>query len=190
MRHQTVDRTGFTLIEIVMVVVVIGLMVAIAAPKIDVTGYKVNSAMQVMGATMLTAQRQALTQQHDVIVRFDSAQRRVRIHEDRNNNGAIDGVEHVRVVLLGESMVFGRGAAPAMAMGAGPIVITKTIDGVPALTFHRDGSASEVGGFYFTSIIAQNNNARPDDARAVRVERATGRSSWFRYRNGAWEQLF
>ncbi len=190
MRHLGNGRAGFTLIELVMVIVILGLLVAFAAPKIDVTSYRVNSAMQVMGTTILTAQRQALTQQHDVIVRFDSAGNRIRIHEDRNNDGAIGTGEHVRAVNLGERIVFGRGGAPAMPMGSGPIVVAKRVGGVQVLTFHRDGSASEVGGFYFTSATAQSLSTRPEDARAVRVERATGRASWYRYRNNTWEQVF
>ena len=47
-------RTGFTIIELLMVMVIFGMIVAFAAPKIDPTRYRVNSSMQVMGTTMLT----------------------------------------------------------------------------------------------------------------------------------------
>ena len=183
-------RRAFTLIELMMVVVILGIVVTFAAPKIDVTRFRVNSAVQSLGTTILTAQRQAVTQQNDIIVLFDQASNRIRIHEDRNNNGTIDTGEHVRFVTLGEGMTFGRGPAPAMAIGSGPIVIVKTLGGVPALVFHRDGSASEIGGFYITSVRAQRDNIRPTDARAVTIERATGRASWFRYGDNGWVKLF
>jgi prepilin-type N-terminal cleavage/methylation domain-containing protein len=183
-------RAAFTLIELMAVVVILGLVVTFAAPKIDYTRFRVNSAAQMLGTTILSAQRQAVTQQHDIIVLFDSASNRMRIHEDRNNNAAIDAGEHVRFVHLPEGIVFGRGPAPAMAMGSGAIAIVKRISGVPALVFHRDGSASEVGGFYVTSQLAQRASIRSTDARAVSVERATGRASWFRYGTTGWVKLF
>ena len=187
MRHR---RRGFSLIEIVYVLVIVGLVAAVALPRIDVTRYRVNASVQVLGTSVLTAQRQAVTQQHDIIIYVDSALNRIRIHEDRNNNAAIDALEHVRAVNLGERVVFGRGPAPALPFGSAAIVLVRRIGGIPALVFHRDGSASEVGGFYLTSYYAQLNGVRPEDARAVSVERATGRASWFRYRTGAWVKVF
>jgi prepilin-type N-terminal cleavage/methylation domain-containing protein len=183
-------RTGFTIIELLMVMVIFGMIVAFAAPKIDPTRYRVNSSMQVMGTTMLTVQRQAITQQHDIIVRFDTAQHRLRIHEDRDNDGTIDAGEHERSVQIGEGIVFGRGSAPAMAMGDGPVEVVRTIGGLPGIVFHRDGSASEAGGFYVTSVREARDGGHPDDTRAVMVARATGRATWFRYRSDGWIKAF
>lgn len=183
-------RGGFTVVELLIVVTLVGILVAVAAPRIDVQRFRVNSAVQSLGTTILSAQRQAVTQQHDIIVLFDSASNRIRIHEDRNNNAAINTGEHVRFVSLGEGIVFGRGSAPAMGFGSSSIVIVKRINSTPALVFHRDGSASEVGGFYVTSQLAQRSSIRPTDARAVSVERATGRASWFRYGANGWVKLF
>lgn len=186
--HQV--RNAFALIELLMVMTILGLAAAFAAPRIDITRFRVNGAVQALGTTVLTAQRQAVTQQHDVIVLFDTTGHLLRIHEDRNNDGDVDAGEHVRPVRLGEELVFGRGPAPAMAMGNGPVTYAKRIGGVPALVFHRDGSASEVGGFYVTSLRAKRDNIRPTDARAVSVVRATGRASWFRYGANGWVKLF
>ncbi len=183
-------RRAFTIIELVVVMVMIGLMVTLAAPRVDVTGFRVNSSVQVLGTTLLTAQRQAVTQQHNIVVQFDTANRRLRLHEDRDNDGTVDTGEHTRAVPLGETLVFGRGAAPAMAMGDGPIEITQQVGGLPALVFRRDGSSSEAGGFYVTSLRAVRDNNRPEDTRAVTVERATGRASWFRYRSDGWVKIF
>jgi prepilin-type N-terminal cleavage/methylation domain-containing protein len=185
--------TGFALVELLIVMVILGLVATFAAPRIDITRFKVNSAVQALGTTVLTAQRQAVTQQHDVIMLFDTTYNRIHIHEDRNNDGDVDApAEHVRVVPLGESIVFGRGPAPQMSTLTGDgVVIAKRIGGVPAIVFHRDGSASEVGGFYVTSVIAKRGEAsRATDARAVTVERATGRASWFRYSPNGWVKLF
>lgn len=184
------SRPGFTIVELLTVMVIFGLLVAFAAPRIDVARFRVNSAAQVMGTTMLTAQRQAVTQQHNIIVRFAEDQNRLRIHEDRDNDNVIDANEHERSVQLGEGVVFGKTTAPNMPMGAANVTFNRTIGGLKAVVFHRDGSASEAGGFYITSLRASANGNTPEDARAVVVERATGRTSWHRYRSDGWQKVF
>jgi prepilin-type N-terminal cleavage/methylation domain-containing protein len=184
-------RNGFTLIELLLVVVILGMLVAFAAPRIDVTKFKVESAMHSVGTTLLAVERLAITKQHNIIVRFDVANQAMRIHEDRDNDGVVDPGEHVRAEPLGEAIVFGRGAAPVMpGMGAGPITFTKLIGGMPALVFHRDGSASEAAGFYLTSQRAAATGTRPEDARAILVTRGTGRASWYRYGPPMWRRAF
>ena len=170
--------------------VIIGVVVAFAAPNIDPTRFRVNSSVQVLGTTMLTVQRQAITQQHDIIVQIDTAEHRLRIHEDDDNDASVDAGEHVRSVQIGEGMVFGRGSAPAMAFGSDAVVLARTIGGLPAVVFHRDGSASEAGGFYVTSLREARTSRHPEDSRAVTFARATGRSSWFRYRADGWIKAF
>ncbi|MEA3244620.1 MAG: type II secretion system protein, partial [Gemmatimonadota bacterium] len=54
-------RPAFTIVELLIVIVILGLVAAFAAPRIDVTRFKVNSAVQALGTTILTAQRQAVT---------------------------------------------------------------------------------------------------------------------------------
>lgn len=183
-------RRGFTVIELLIVMVIVGMVVALAAPNVDPTRYRVNSSVQLLGTTMLTAQRQAMTQQHDIVVRVDTAERRLRVHEDRDNDGTIDATEHERSVQIGEGIVFGRGGAPAMAFGGNAVVFTRTIGGLPAVVFHRDGSASSAGGFYVTSLRESRTGGNPEDTRAVTVARATGRASWFRYRADGWQKVF
>src|SRR5215831_731939 len=181
---------GFTLIEMLIVLVVIGLVVGIAAPKIDVTKFRIQSAMQGMGMTMLAVERQALTQQHDVIVMFDVPNNLIRIHDDANNNGIVDPGERVRGVPLGEGIVFGRAGVTPRPMGGAAVNFTKVVAGLPAVIFHRDGSASEAGGFYLTSNRAASAGTHLDDTRSVEIERATGRALWFKYGSGGWQQAF
>lgn len=181
---------GFTIVEIVIVLVVIGLLAGFALPKIDIQRYRVETAMQGIGTTLLAAQRLAVTKQYDIVIMFDVANQSLRILEDADNDGVAGSTERVRGFPLGDEVVFGRASAPARPMGPGPIEFSKLVGGMPAVTFHRSGSASQEGGFYLTSKAAARTGGRESDSRALEVERATGRASWFRYNPPSWTRGF
>lgn len=184
------SSAGFTLIELLIVLSVIGLVAAIAAPRIDMQRYRVQSAMLGVGTTLVGAQRLAVTRQHDVIVTFDVGAGMLYIHSDQDNNGQFSAGEPRRGQPVGEGVVYGRGPAPARPMGPGPVTFTHVNGGLPSLTFHRNGSASEAAGLYLTSARAQAMMSRPQDARAIEIERSTGRVSWYKYGAPAWRRGF
>ena len=71
-----------------------------------------------------------------------------------------------------------------------PINFDRNIGGRPALIFHRNGSASGIGGFYLTSTRAMASTGYSSDTRAVEIIRATGRTEWFRYTGTTWKRGF
>lgn len=184
------SSAGFTLVELMMVLVIIGVLVAFAAPKVDVQRYRIEGTVRSVGTTLMAAQQQAVGGQHDVVVAFDLGANALRVHDDRNNDGIVDVGERVRAVPLGEAVAFGRGSAPAASVGEGPVTFVRQSGGSPAVTFHRSGSASEAGGVYLTSRRALTTGGYPSDSRLVLVERSTGRASWLRYRDGSWRREF
>jgi prepilin-type N-terminal cleavage/methylation domain-containing protein len=185
------SQQGFSLVEVLLVVVVMSLIFALAAPRIDVANFQVSSAVQVLSTSSAAAQREAITKQHDMILIFDAAQRQLRLIWDVDSDGVIDAGERIRVITLDDRVVFGRGTAPARAFGAAPIDFVKQIGGLPALTFHRNGSASGVGGFYLTTRAAAAGVAnKSHDTRAAEIVRATGRTEWWRYSGSAWVRGF
>jgi prepilin-type N-terminal cleavage/methylation domain-containing protein len=183
-------RAGFTLLELVVVLVIMGIVATFAAPRIDLNRFRVNSAYQAVAMTLLSAQRIAIRKQHAIVVAIDTAGKRLRIHEDRDNDGVIDSGERIDFLQLEEAIVFGRGVAPARPMGNEPVSFVKQQGGLPAVTFTRSGSAGEMGGFYLTSIRAARGGNFPEDTRAYEVERATGRATVFRFTNGSWVRSF
>jgi prepilin-type N-terminal cleavage/methylation domain-containing protein len=181
------DRRGFTLIEALTVIVIIGIMTSIAIPRSRLTTYRASSGAQVVATTLIYAQRQAISRQADTRVAFDVANNELRIHEDADNDNVIDANERVTMTALPEGVTFGRGAAPARPMGGATVNFTRTQGILPMVVFHRDGSASENGGVYVTTIDGLSVG-RTADVRAVEVSRATGRAAWFSYATGAWKE--
>jgi prepilin-type N-terminal cleavage/methylation domain-containing protein len=181
------DRRGFTLIEALTVIIIIGIMTGIAIPRSRLTTYRASSGAQVVATTLIYAQRQAISRQSDIRVAFDVANNEMRIHEDADNDNVIDANERVTMTALPDGVTFGRGGAPARPMGGAIVNFTRTQGILPMVVFHRDGSASENGGVYVTTIDGLSVG-RTADVRAVEVSRATGRAAWFSYATGAWKE--
>jgi prepilin-type N-terminal cleavage/methylation domain-containing protein len=183
-------RAGFTLIEILIVIVIMGMVAAFAIPRLNLEGYRVNSAVRAVTASLSYAQRLAVSLQSDVRVSFDLANRRIRVHEDTNNDGVIGGNERVTYTNLGEGVTFGLGSAPPVtytngASGTATFNILGAQGGLPMIVFRRDGTASETGGFYLNSIraLAQGSTAQ---VRAGEIIRSSGRIIWYTYATGTW----
>jgi prepilin-type N-terminal cleavage/methylation domain-containing protein len=102
---------GFTLIEIVMVMALIGLIAAFAIPKLDFTRYRVNAAARDVVSRLNLAQRLAVTNQSNVNVMFNTDQQSITLHEDTDNDNQIDNGERQRTYPIGEGAVYGIGAS-------------------------------------------------------------------------------
>ena len=132
---------GFTLIEIVMVLVITGLMLSLALPRVNLAGYRADAGMQGVRSLLMLAQRTSLERQYDVVVMFDTTKQRITILEDANDNATIDPGEHIRRQALQETMRF---VVPVVGIdGAvnhsltGPSL--HQVNSLPSITFHGLG---------------------------------------------------
>lgn len=182
-------RSGFTIVELLVVLMVVAVLFAMAMPYVDVARLRADSAMREAASTLAAARYRAVVQQHDVIVSFDPAARRITVHEDENNDGIIQVDEPVRSIELPDGIVFGRGSAPAGPAGSVAIGFRVGSYGLPHVTFHRNGSASESEGFYLTAVASGSSASLAHRTRALTVERATGRVTTFRYETDGWRRL-
>jgi prepilin-type N-terminal cleavage/methylation domain-containing protein len=185
-------RAGFTFIEVVVVLMVIGILATLVLPYVPLARYRMDGAVRGVALVLVAAQREAVKRQLDVVVSFDTVNGQVYVHEDKNGNGQVDAGEPMRVQELDDGVTFGRGGAPARPMGTAPITFTGREAGRPAVTFYRNGSTDEQGGLYLTTKQAAANAGHENHARAIEVERATGRVSWYYFNTSvdSWSRGF
>jgi prepilin-type N-terminal cleavage/methylation domain-containing protein len=184
------NQDGVTLVELLVVLMLMGIMIGIVAPLLRPARFQMDAGLVVVASTLTAQQRNSVMRQHDIVLAFDSANGDIRVHYDLDNDGALDLAEQRNVVELEEGVVFGRGGTPARPLGSDMVSMTEVQDGMPALKFRRNGSASEESIIYITSQRASTTAGSTyfEDARAIEIERATGRVRCYSYNSGSWLQ--
>lgn len=176
--HRLVrSRFGFSMIEIIIVLVMMAVVARMALPKLNMSQFRADAAAQQVRSVFQTAQRTSLTRQFDVIVSVDTTTFGLRIAEDSSNDGVIQTNEWKFWRPTGEGNRF---AVPPKGLNgtvASPVVGSniRSVSSLPSITFHRDGSTSSDGEVYVESSYKGRT-----DYRAVTVTRATGRTELWR----------
>lgn len=177
---------GFTMIETLIVLAIIGIVAAIGLPKLDAYKYRSDATAVMIRSLMMQAQREAVVGQHDLIVSIDTIKHRIILGFDKNNDGAIATTERIRTQALPDQSRFITPTNPLSTTGLsayGPIraELITTLSGYPSVVFRRDGSVNTTLELYTTS--ARN---RPKDWRVTTVIQATGRTEYQRWNGSAW----
>lgn len=179
-------RRGFTLLELVVVLIMIGIIAGMAVPRINYEKYRADAGMRTVRTILQGAERNAIMRQTNVVVAFDVTNSRMHIIEDANNNCVYDSGERKTLRPLEEGAKFaaaanGYSGSPAPAVSGSNMC---TILGFPAIQFLRDGAASTDLEVYVTSSRGSTN-----DFRLVKVAMATGRADAYRYTGSTWTRM-
>ena len=171
-------RAGFTLAEMMLVLVVIGVVMAVGIPRLDLMKYRTDAAIQNVRTVLMQAQRTALLRQYDVVISLDTVNEVLVWDEDANDDGIIESNEHVRKYPLEDGVRFS--APPIGISGSTASSISGsylgTLNGLPDITFHRDGAASSDLTVYIASPADPTHTYR-----AIQLTQSTGRTDWYRY---------
>lgn len=178
---------GYTLLEVLIVMVMIAVLVAIASPRLNAPRYRADAAIQMFRNAFTQAQRTALINQYDVLVIIDTVHQTLKVSEDANNDGIIESSEHSDSYPLTDGIRF---VVPPTGLDSDvstPVVGSQlgSVGGLPTITFGRDGAATSDLQLYI---------ATPSDPdriyRAVELVQSTGRSDWYLYNAtaGIWAQ--
>jgi prepilin-type N-terminal cleavage/methylation domain-containing protein len=174
-------RTGFSLIELLIVLVIMGVVAGLTVPKLTLSNYRVEAIAQQVRSVFQTAQRTSLTRQFDVIISFDTTRSELRIGEDKDNSGTIDATE-IRIwrpTGQNEGNIFSIPPKRLDGTAATKSIVgstLKSVDNYPSITFHRDGSASSDAEVYMS-----NASRGVMQYRLVTLTRSTGRTEMYRY---------
>ncbi len=176
-RTRASGAPGVTLLELMIAIVMIGILCAIGLTRLDWKRYQADSAGRGVMAELATAQRLALSLQSNMVITLPDITR-MQVLEDKNNDGAANPSERIRIVPIDNFFYFGTGGAPALPAPDDGTAIT-------SITFHRDGSADHSGTFY---VRGPGYDPTCKHCRAVAVSRATGRVVWYSYASGSWKR--
>jgi prepilin-type N-terminal cleavage/methylation domain-containing protein len=177
------NRRGFTLLEILIVLVIMSTLLTLSVPRIDIARHRADGAAQIVRTALQLAQRNALTRQHDMLVSFDTVRQRIRIAYDANNDGILASSETITWRGLNDGARFASPPAGMVYKTGGPVRGggIRTIGGMPTISFRRDGAASGDVELYF-----RGGPGRPKDFRVIAIVQATGRADWYRYNGTVW----
>ena len=164
-RGDTKRRTGFSMIELLMVMVIISLTAAWALPKFSIARYRADAAGRLVRTQLSTAQRLAITRQSDVIVSFDITYNRLRVVQDYNNNDTLNTGDIINYRGLEEGAKFVTPAWPgpngttptAPFVGAGDLHAALRDDGAPFRARRIGGDVVLATGYL--SAIAEKPGA-------------------------------
>lgn len=172
------NRRGYSLGELLWVIVILSILTALALPRLDWMRYRLNGDVRMVQMQLAYAHRLAVSLQHNVQVTIDHAQRRLVIDEDANNDGVFAANERRRVVQLDDGINFERVSAPDLPPPAPTNEVTRII-------YRRDGTADQAGVIFINTDRGLNLGST-NDARALEIIRATGRAVSHKYTSSGW----
>ncbi len=83
-------RRGQSFAGLLTVLLVLTLLTAFAAPRVDLTRYRSDAMARQAASVFTAASRTARQRRHDVVVRVDSSGKRLSVIDDKNGNGTRD----------------------------------------------------------------------------------------------------
>ena len=182
-------QRGFTIIEMLVVMIIIGVMVAIVVPRTRVSKkmYVQSTALQLLRDAELTRNR-ALAQKKIARVQIDETANTYACYGDDDGNGAIAGTAAERQFLrvgtrvFANGVIFGRGNASAGIpgeSGSGAVTFANT-----RIDFDTRGLPSP---FATKGTIYLTATGSPGAVYAVQMTAAGSFKLWTYLPNGTWQ---
>jgi hypothetical protein len=183
------ERRGQSFAGLLTVLLVLTLLTAYAAPRVDLTRYRSDAMARQAAAVFTAASRSARQRRHDVVVRVDSAGKRLSVVDDKNGNGVRDPGEAESWTDLDPSADILDPPAPLPLLATTAVQRPLHTGGLAApvsvgrVAFRRNGGSSADFVIYLTS-----DPGLPSAWRAVQVASRTGAVLLWRFDGTRWSR--
>ena len=178
--HPLKSREGFTLIEILMTMIIMGILMSVAVPNFSKwkEKHEINGQAQKVYFDLMLARTSAVKNNNLVRVTFNTTSHTYTIHDDTNDDGTQDSGEGVKSVALENDINFAYNTGITDIDG-NTISAPVSFGGSQVVTFDSRGQASASGSVFLlhTSDIGSTN----DRARSISVLQATGAVDYWTY---------
>lgn len=184
---MTFGRRGFTLIEILMVMALIGIVSGWIVTRLTTRRYQMDASVRLIQNVVMSAQQTAISRGIAVQLMFDASgttAHRIRVLLDADDDGTVSMSETVSYRPIGGAAFLAPdttldGATPAYVTGPGLIV------GRPALQQAiRIGPNGTIDGD--VHVYIGSAPTRITEMRAVVITGATGRTAFWTRSSGSW----
>lgn len=180
LKHLLKAREGFTLIEMVTVLAILGIIMAMAAPNFSKwkEKHEINGQAQKVYFDLMLARTNAVKNNNLVRVDFNTTSHTYTIHDDTNENGSQDSGEAVKSVTLENDVNFAYNTGMTDVDG-NAVNAAVSFGGSTTVTFDSRGQSSSSGSVFMlhTNDIGNTN----DRARYISVLQATGAVDYWVY---------
>ncbi len=174
------SREGFTLIETIMVLAVLGIVMAIATPNFSkwAEKHEINGQAQKVYFDLMLARTTAVKNNNIVRVAFNTTSHTYTIHNDTDEDGTQDTGETVKSVALENDINFAYNTGVDDVDG-NAVSAAVSFGGAQTVNFDSRGQSSASGSVFLlhTSDIGNTN----DRARSITVLQATGAVDYWTY---------